>query len=536
MSAARAGRVGTARRDCLGRASCATRHGTVSSSLGLTLALLLAVPALARAVVPGGGPTSSDCAVVWDGVTATKGATGVACRDGDATCDADGIEDGACTFGVGLCVLADGVDGCTATAVESIKPSRTLLATGTLVTQALGLPALPATAPACGTAALVRLPLRGRSRTKPSRRLKLKAKAVATVGGGSGRDADKLVLQCLPNAGEGECPANPAGGPREIRLVAADAGTDLDNGWTGVAHNFALVGGSTIRGCLAGCDATTSSACTLAGDTGRGTINPTFGPPLPLFVLGAATCLVNEYDGSISGTTDLATGATEVALTLATEVWIAPPGIVCPQCSGAARGDTGVCLDGPDRGRACRVEGTVLVGEAGETFELSSSCRPEGTMAARLKIPLHVTTASRSLAGPLPCDGQLETNGCPGDGACDAACTGDACVAQVEDPVEPGTTRCVDRKGGLAQQCCAADPTLPCFDAGVTVRVGRAAVPAPAWPDPVYPKTSEPVLVDVFCEPATGQNLFDAITTGLPGTSALVLPMHACVRDAEPCP
>jgi hypothetical protein len=499
--------------------------------------LVLGLVSLADASVAGGGPGATDCAVVWDGVTATKGATGVACRDGDPGCDSDGSVDGACTFGVGVCVLAADVEGCTASAVESITASRVLLAPGKLVTQPLALPTLPASEPVCSSsAALVRLPLRGRSRTKASRRLKLRLKATATVDGGPAKDKDRLTLQCLANAGEGECPANPAGGPRELRLVAADAGTDLDNGWRGVAHNFPLVGGSTIRACLAGCDATATPACTISSDTGRGTINPAFGPPLPLFVLGAATCLVLEYDGPIVGTTDLATGATELTLGLSAEVWIAPPGIVCPQCSGNARGDTGVCLAGPDRGRACRVEGTAFVSDAGETFELSSSCRPEGTLAARLNIPLNVTTSSRALDGALPCAGQLETNACPGGGGCGATCTGDACVAQVADPVDPATSRCVDRKGGLSQRCCDADTTLPCFAADRTERVGKTAVPAPAWPDPVYPKTAEPVLVDVFCEPATGQNLFDAVTTGLPGTSALVLPMHACYRDAETCP
>jgi hypothetical protein len=509
---------------------------TTRGSLAV-IALVVGLVPRADATVPGGGPGATDCAVVWDGVTATKGVTGVVCRDGDPACDSDATADGACTFGVGVCVLADGIDGCTATAVDSITPSRVLLAQGKLVSQALVLPTLPASEPVCSpSAALVRLPLRGRSRTRASRRLKLRLKSTATVDGAPAKDKDKLTLQCLPNAGEGECPANAAGGPRELRLVAADTGTDLDNGWTGVAHNFALVGGSTIRACLSGCDASATPACTVASDTGRGTINPAFGPPLPLFVLGAATCLVLEYDGPISGTTDLATGATDLTLTLAAEVWLAPPGIVCPQCSGNARGDTGVCRDGPDRGRACRVEGTAFVSDADETFELSSSCRPDGTLAARLEIPLHVTTSSRGLDGALPCDGQLETNACPGGGGCSATCTGDACVAQVADPVDPATTRCVDRKGGLSQQCCDADPTLSCFAADRTERTGKATVPAPPWPDPAYPKTAEPVLVDVFCEPATGQNLFDAVTTGLPGTSALVLPMHACYRDAETCP
>jgi hypothetical protein len=491
----------------------------------------------AAAIVPGGGPAAIDCAVVFDGVTATRGRTLVSCHDGDPACDADGVADGACTFGVNLCVLASAPAGCAATAVASIDPPAALLATSDVVRTALVPPATPASAPACGSAALVRLALRGRSRPKPSKRFRLRTRATATVGGRIRRDVDHLVLECVPGAGVGECPANPAGGPRELTLVAADAGTDLDNGWIGVAHNFPIVGGSTLRTCLTGCDPSTTSQCGVTADTGAGTRNPAFGPPLPLFVVGSATCLVNRYDGPIAGTADLATGAIDLSLTLSTEVWVAPPSVVCPQCSGSAFGDTGVCLAGPDQGRACRVEGTVLVSDAGnKVFRLSSSCRPDGTLAARLRIPLHVTTGTRVLDGPLPCTGQLETNGCATAADCTAVCTGNACVGQAPNPVNPAVSVCVDRKGGLSQLCCADDPTRPCFPSDRIERTGRATAPAPAWPEPSYPKTGEPVLVDAFCEPATGSNLLDALTTGLPGASALILPMRACFRDGQPCP
>jgi hypothetical protein len=512
----------------------------VSHGSALRLALWALIYLLVRpaaAIVAGGGPAATDCAVVFDGVTATRGATVVTCHDGDPACDADGVADGACTFGVNLCVLASEPAGCAATAVASLAVPPALLATSDVVRTALVPPATPATAPACGSAGLVRLALRGTARPKPSKRFRVRTRATATIGGRTRRDVDHLALQCLPGAGIGECPANPAGGPRELTLVAADAGTDLDNGWIGIAHNFPIVGGSTLRTCLSGCDPGTTSLCGVNADTGAGTRNPAFGPPLPLFVVGSATCLVNRYDGPITGTADLATGAVDLALTLSTEVWIAPSSVICPQCSGAALGDTGVCLAGPDQGRACRVDGTVLVSDAGsKVFRLSSSCRPDGTLAARLRIPLHVTTGTRTLDGPLPCTGQLETNGCATASGCTATCTGNACVAQAADPVNPAVSVCVDRKGGLSQQCCADDPTRPCFAADRIERVGRATQPAPAWPDPAYPKTSDPVVVDAFCEPATGSNLLDALTTGLPGASALILPMHACFHDEQPCP
>jgi hypothetical protein len=48
--------------------------------------------------------------------------------------------------------------------------------------------------------------------------------------------------------------------------------------------------------------------------------------------------------------------------------------------------------------------------------------------------------------------------------------------------------------------------------------------PAPAWPDPTYPKTSEgTVFAAVFCEGATDSSQVNLVT-GLPGPGALLLP------------
>jgi hypothetical protein len=493
--------------------------------------------ASSHAVVAGGGKAATDCAVVWDGVTATKGATTVACEDGDPACDVDGAINGSCTLGVNVCLLAGGIEGCLATAVDTLKVSPVLLAAGGVVQTPLVPPATPASSPACGTGAVVRLPLRGKARPKRSRRFVVKARATTTIDGKRKLDKDRLVLRCLPSGREAECPANPAGGPRELRLVVPASGTDLDDGWIGIGHSFPLVGGSTIRGCLSGCDAATNPTCTVDADTGPGTTNPAFGPPLPTLVVGSATCLINRYDSRITGTADLATGAIDLAFDLTTEVWITPPGIVCPQCSGDAIGDTGVCLSGPDKGRACQVEGTVVVADVGNTpFKLSSRCRPEGTLVGKLDIPIHVTTGQRTLSGPLPCDGQLETNACASPDGCTATCTGDACVEQVPDPVTPEQQVCRDRKGGLSQRCCADDATVSCFPNDEIVRTGRATQLTPPWGDPTYPKTGTPVLVDAFCVPATGTNLLDAITTGLPGPGAVIMPARACYADGQPCP
>jgi hypothetical protein len=85
----------------------------------------------------------------------------------------------------------------------------------------------------------------------------------------------------------------------------------------------------------------------------------------------------------------------------------------------------------------------------------------------------------------------------------------------------------VDQKGGVSQLCCSDDTTRPCFPTAGGGRIERTGVtgqPAPAWPDPTYPKRADGALVATFCEPATGTNTING-TTGLPGPGALILPV-----------
>src|SRR5262249_57458209 len=85
----------------------------------------------------------------------------------------------------------------------------------------------------------------------------------------------KLVVQCLP-AGTGpsivSCPKRESPGlPSQITLTVPTAdrahpelgnGSDLDNGWTGTSHNFPVIGGSSLKYCLSGCDGTSTFECT----------------------------------------------------------------------------------------------------------------------------------------------------------------------------------------------------------------------------------------------------------------------------------
>src|SRR5258706_10582241 len=57
--------------------------------------------------VPGGGSTSFDCLVEYDGVTPNDPPSlpkRVKCTDGDPTCDTDGLANGSCRFRVSACI------------------------------------------------------------------------------------------------------------------------------------------------------------------------------------------------------------------------------------------------------------------------------------------------------------------------------------------------------------------------------------------------------------------------------------------------
>jgi|GEM_PF-4479251 len=142
---------------------------------------LLAGPRVAGALVLGGGLTDADCRVVFDGVTATAGASGVVCTDGDPACDEDGMADGACRFTVRLCT-GMATPGCDPVPLSEI------------VTSGLELepPPLPDEAGSCGATRTIRVAVGAAEAT-----------TVLARGGGELRDVDYLNLCC---EGEGGSP------------------------------------------------------------------------------------------------------------------------------------------------------------------------------------------------------------------------------------------------------------------------------------------------------------------------------------------
>src|SRR5262249_42718857 len=111
---------------------------------------------------------------------------------------------------------------------------------------------------------------------------------------------------------EGLCPPRESTGlPYELAFTVPATGSDLDDGWTGVSHNFPILNGSSLHYCLSGCDGRSTFECTGTAPPGAGSINgATFGAPLPLTAAGVPVCVVNRFQpGSLSGTFNIQTGA-----------------------------------------------------------------------------------------------------------------------------------------------------------------------------------------------------------------------------------
>jgi hypothetical protein len=486
---------------------------------------ILTIPASAQ--VPGGGPAKTDCYVEWSGVTPNNGKN-VSCQDGDPSCDVDGIQNGFCVLGVAVCAAQTNVPGCpqqTPLTIEklTVKPMPKTVKFGQLnfPVTAPTLPT-PISSPICSAQSIIRLPLKVKKNGKvvPSAKVTLTAVAIASLK--PKKDKDVIKLQCVPNTGSGNCNPNPQGGPRELRLVAADSGTDLDNGWSGTSHNFPVVSNSELRVCLTGCGATSNPQC--AEDEAQTAVvnGATFGAPLPLLAAGIPVCVVNNFGNpKITGfRANISTGVGSGTANLQSRIFLTTVTQVCPRCSGQNVGDAGTCDSGALQGRACTTTGIVTVENAAgnKLYTLSPQCAPGGTAAGTIPISLPVTTGTSTLSGSPPCPGQtsLTKANC---GTCGTVCMGPACNSM------NAAGQCVDIKGGISQNCCANDPTTPCFPDPI-VRTGSTAPPTPPFPDPTYPKTGNMTVVATYCEASSGSSVVD-ITTGLPGPGALILPAAA---------
>lgn len=181
-------------------------HDDPYVALGERMRLLHDDAAPRRGLVPGGTDPRSECLVEWaatapsavrvkNGVVLPTGK--ITCRDGDPTCDLDGVS-GQCVIELAPCApTADArVAACvpaSLTGAELVKPKATkapalAAAVAASLTGLVGL-AVPGTAPTtCGPAVQVVLPLGTRKRAKQT--------LVTRAYAGTRRDVDRLTLVC----------------------------------------------------------------------------------------------------------------------------------------------------------------------------------------------------------------------------------------------------------------------------------------------------------------------------------------------------
>ncbi len=219
----------------------------------------------------------------------------------------------------------------------------------------------------------------------------------------------------------------------------------LDTGWTGISHRSPVIsngkvtvgvscsasqrpcGVCTVSGPIenahagAGelatrrCVSDTSTRCTsdAACTGGAGDCQYFFGAPLPLAAGGVSTCVVNQFDGPVSGTANIESGDAETIAKLTARVY---NGILvdapCPRCIGDGAVNDGVkggtCDGGVRNGLACDANGDVPARpDYGAT---SLDCPPlPGASIATLPIDLSNKTGAvtKTLTASSPnCSGQ----------------------------------------------------------------------------------------------------------------------------------
>lgn len=314
--------------------------------------------------------------------------------------------------------------------------------------------------------------------------------------------------------------STPAGGACEADqlefTITSAAGSDLDTGWTGIAHNSVAVEQSTVKVDLNDC--ADDGECTVDGSALVGT---TFGSPLPLSSGGVPVCVTNTFREAVTGTYNCETGCGSSETRLNSAVFlvqdIAKP---CPLCVGDPTPNDGVKGGTCDGGAAPNAP--CDVGGISPTFGATSNdCQPSGSPVSVLQINLSpLTTGTVSQEPGLPCvavgsiglcycEGQNRPNACdsgvcPPSGLCEGPIEGLCTVQSFRSCITDN-----DCGGTYPGAGTCRDSPRPCFGQSVT-RTGQCGV-------------GSGTLVSLFCIPRTAAPAINT-TAGLPGLGALSLP------------
>ncbi|HEY2386085.1 MAG TPA: hypothetical protein VGK30_03925 [Candidatus Binatia bacterium] len=306
--------------------------------------------------------------------------------------------------------------------------------------------------------------------------------------------------------------------------ITSGAGSDLDTGWTGIAHNQPTLEQTKVTvnlDCV-------GNDCTVDGAALNGTA---FGSPLPLAAGGVPACVINVFRAGVTGTYNCATGCGESSVQLTSSVILAQilekP---CPNCMGDATPNDGVkggtCDSGKNKGGACDTGGISPV--FGPT---SNDCLPSASSVGELPIditPLTTGTVTQTATvqcaqprfgvncycpmqdRPNACTAPSPEGTCPDSGFCDdptfGACSGEP--ARACDPGN-GTGDCEDIQPGSGT--CEAK-SRPCFGTSIS-RTGQCG-------------TQNGTLVGFFCIPATRAPAINTVS-GLPGPGTVSLPVSS---------
>ncbi len=346
---------------------------------------------------------------------------------------------------------------------------------------------------------------------------------------------------CDPPGSTGQCAALGAGNGNEVctgqckcqcpdkitfRGDASSANSDLDTGWTGIAHDNKIVSNGDITVHVDSC-ANPSRPCGVCSFSGpidnpgadAGSLNDRrcrndssvkctsngqcsgagnacvywFGAPLSLSSGGVATCVTNEVIGALTGTANIETGTSASTLNLTSHVYT---GVLtskpCPKCTDAGGINDGVaggtCTDGPRAGMTCDANSESPIPAFGRT---SLDCPPDsGSNIANLPIALGNSTGteSRSLSAASPDCSAFGFTGfkCPCDTCDDAAstpcstdadCGGGTCggLRCLVDAPTPGLP-CSSQGTGSDPACCS-EPTCTSGTIGTCDRPGEATKP-----------------------------------------------------------
>jgi hypothetical protein len=313
--------------------------------------------------------------------------------------------------------------------------------------------------------------------------------------------------------------------------ITSLAGSDLDTGWTGIAHDSQATRESTVTTTL-NC---TGNDCTIDGTA---LVGKTFGSPLPLSSGGVSSCVINSFREPITGTYNCESGCSESAVKLLSKVFLViNQDKPCPPCVGDPTPNDGVkggtCDGGTTPGAACDVGGiSDLFQNAGgappDAGSTSNDCLPTGSPVGNLNIdlnPLTTGTASAtanvaclnsSFGSTCYCPGQVQPNSCinpsgvcPASGVCENNPPIGVCSGQPYRQCflsSGATADCEDVSPGAGQ--CEAH-LQPCFSNSIS-RTGTCG-------------TQQGVLAAIFCIPATQAQAINTVA-GLPGPGAALIP------------